>query len=1120
MRRFAAVALLPALVLASTLTTSCDDEAPPARVITAPPPCDCAANEWCNDEGICMSKGCQGDRDCLAQASYLYCDTAAWYCLPRPCTGEADPVCGADGLCDATQGLCRPRCTAAAGSCPAGQICDLQSGRCQSRCRPDSCPAGRYCDDGSGTCLEGCSSDDGCSEGYCDVVRHRCAECVIDAHCGPGLSCDDRTCVCIISCSSRERCDREVGGCVRLTCPDEEQCREGEVCDPETHLCVTWECVEDSAECEKLDYCRGGWCLCDEEHVCQRHVCLQDVDCPEQHFCDPSSRRHLCQPGCRTAEPESCPEGQVCAAADHRCIVPPCADHGDCPPRRELTFWCDAASGTCQPGCAGDEDCPGFEETCNELHRCQGPSCASDEECGERQPWPSSRFCNFGLDPPRCMQGCRDGQDCPRGWPCRERDRICGCRADEDCPAEQLCRQLACVEVCVDDAGCPPGFFCDAEGRCLAGCLADELEPNDSFPVCREAPLVDEVAELQLSLCGSRADEDWLCFAAQAGTRVYALAAYDFAQIPLRLELYDANRRRLAVALPAAEGRTLLQHEVRQEGRLHLRVASDSFEDGRYSLQLEVAAPLICDADELEPNDDRSRPRQIVAGAWAELTLCPGNEDWYAVPLRPEEGLQLLLDHDPADGWLVAQAWHFDPSFAAPLAESLNGPEAAQVQLTLPPDAVRQHGSYLLRLYSLDQRPRPIPYTMELTLLGEAPCLPDAREGARGNDSLEQAVLLPPGEYHDLSLCVRDQDYFRIELEEGDRLAVATRRSEQSAAVDMVLELLDGGGNRLELSAAAGPDNRVSLLDAAAGSYYLRIAHPRGHELEDLVYSLTVWVEHAQPACLADDRFEQNDRLDQAADLGPLAVLPEVNRFAGLRTCASDEDYYLLDLTGIDVHRMEARALFRHAAGDLDMELLDDQGRLACPAAQCLADSEDDDEVIRTGRLPRGRYVLHVWGFTRQTSNSYDLELQITPFVCNEDGLEENDTGPTASPMGDVPFFREQLQICPEDQDWFQLTLPRGGDLRIFIHFFHLTGDLNLFLFDSEMIMLNDILAESPLEVEGMSVNNDECVIERGAAAGTYHVQVAGADRSVMSWYHLDAALIGQGEGCPEFWPH
>jgi len=190
------------------------------------------------------------------------------------CVDENDPNAVRQGCCPASQNECASKC------CAVGERCDQNSGKC---CNPVStCSAGTCCE---GTCIEGtcCPSTSlACSHACCDSF----AQCTnIGTCCGftntlcPG----DPTGCCNNGeqCINNKCCPNQVCGGV---C-----CAAGQVCDPTTHACMSFQCPSGQTACPPLD---GGDPIC----------CLPGVTCCTGQCC-PSSE-YLCDchgsPGCNS----------------------------------------------------------------------------------------------------------------------------------------------------------------------------------------------------------------------------------------------------------------------------------------------------------------------------------------------------------------------------------------------------------------------------------------------------------------------------------------------------------------------------------------------------------------------------------------------------------------------------------------------------------------------------------------------------------------------------------------------------------------------------------------------------------------------------------------------------
>lgn len=256
-------------------TTSC---APPAQVVTSPPPqTSCEASIECAEGEVCVGGTCRPG-ECVDTVQ-SQCgpdappDVAPFCCKAwQVCNGlnecVADPNSVIGNQCEVSDdcagvgqfcsgGTCyspanRDPCTAS-HQCPASERCD----RTVFLCVPDnggctfadqlpelSCEAGQVCDTETGFCLDlgeeqECTTDGDCRPGQqCDSAG-RCVQCLSDADCGPGTQCNEGT-----------------GSCIPIaqTCDEQGNCPGNKVCDDVSNTCITPQCLSD-ADCEGLQQC-------------------------------------------------------------------------------------------------------------------------------------------------------------------------------------------------------------------------------------------------------------------------------------------------------------------------------------------------------------------------------------------------------------------------------------------------------------------------------------------------------------------------------------------------------------------------------------------------------------------------------------------------------------------------------------------------------------------------------------------------------------------------------------------------------------------------------------------------------------------------------------------------
>ena len=250
-----------------------------------------------------------------------------------------------------------------------------------------------------------------------------------------------------------------------------------------------------------------------------------------------------------------------------------------------------------------------------------------------------------------------------------------GLEVCEPCSSDVQCNSGRCIAVgngvvqCLDACD-SPGASCDGGGTCSTvawssidgavgsvclvdstdcgdTCIDDTFEDNDSLT----DPGVDLLSDglySDLAICPNSAggrDDDWFGLLIDEPTPVTATVQFSHAGGDLDLHLLDEDGATLQVSAGLSDtesvGRCL------DEGLYFLRVFPVSTST-RTTYDLDVSLPTggCCTADEYEPNDTRGSATWTAHGDVLEGTLCPNNEDWYAINLDAGDTLEALLLFD------------------------------------------------------------------------------------------------------------------------------------------------------------------------------------------------------------------------------------------------------------------------------------------------------------------------------------------------------------------------------------------------------------------------------------------------------------------------------------------
>ncbi|MCA9543534.1 MAG: hypothetical protein KC613_04060 [Myxococcales bacterium] len=594
------------------------------------------------------------------------------------------------------------------GDCPPSQICDRLRRVCKAppaACRDDGdCPQDLFCPTPGDVCRfppETCELDSACGPGRV-CQDGRCVprgDCVVNGDCAPGFVCDGGTCVPPPpECRQDADCPPERPLCIGGACaPDDPQgCRGPQDCPPDAPVCrPDGQCVPGELPCVNNECPAGQACV---DGVCVPFGCRVDGDCEPGLVCADGR----CQPptGCR-ADGECGPDGAcdldsgLCAEGPRRRVCLPCADGAPCGPGLVCADFSGLAF--CLPPCAVGGECPaGFfcdgqicqpQEFCGgfECERdfdcqsgvCQSGTCEPPQVCARNGDCAADRACVEGTCRPlaaQCQQqfDCAPGTGCLAGR-CVEADRDLGCTPcmpGGACDGQGICLQLDpddpqpfCAVAC-GQGGCNPGQFCAEAGftglsicvpedRCDTGpvdCPRDAFEPNDG----PDQPTATGPAFFaSLTACE---DPDWFQLSEQPTLiQISSLGPALFVRLrDARGRLVDQTRLSpgQAAELPGVAGGLL-------------EVVGANGDRGAYELFVQALEPQMCDDDLLEPNDGPDGAVRIRFGAEIAAVVCPGNEDWYRLALRPNEGGLLLVTVDgpaalsltvlDADGQIIAE---------------------------------------------------------------------------------------------------------------------------------------------------------------------------------------------------------------------------------------------------------------------------------------------------------------------------------------------------------------------------------------------------------------------------------------------------------------------------------
>lgn len=366
------------------------------------------------------------------------------------------------------------------------------------------------------------------------------------------------------------------------------------------------------------------------------------------------------------------------------------------------------------------------------------------------------------------------------------------------------------------------------------------------------------------------------------------------------------------------------------------------------------------------------------------------------------------------------------------------------------------------------------------------------------NDDFSSATGVGEGTMPSLQACADDPDYFEVYLLAGETLTADIAFTHADGDLD--LTLYDAEGLLLRASVSTTDNESVSYTTASGGTFYIKAY---GYNGAENAYSLTVAVEPAG-GC-TDDAYEENDTRATAAGVGE-------GDYAGLAYC--DADFYRVAVA--DGETLDALLGFVHADGDLGLRLYDQNGTLIDES-----DGAGDDEMVGVTDATGGQdYVLEVFA-PAGVETTYELLVTLTPgATCTDDGYEDNDDLAGAAMISEG--ILHDLQVCPDDPDYFWLQLAAGESIQADIAFIHAQGDLDLKLYDGGGGQVDASTSSTDGEsVSYTTAEQDFIYVHVYGPAGARNlydltVQLEGGDTCIDDFYEendstADASAMAEG---------
>lgn len=292
---------------------------------------------------------------------------------------------------------------------------------------------------------------------------------------------------------------------------------------------------------------------------------------------------------------------------------------------------------------------------------------------------------------------------------------------------------------------------------------------------------------------------------------------------------------------------------------------------------------------------------------------------------------------------------------------------------------------------------------------GTHTCLDDASEP---DGDAATAPSLVSGAYFGRRMCGADVDYLTVDT--SPQSVVVAQVIADPSHGDLEVSLLDGAGTVVDTDSSAQTTRTVTSPVDAVGPFTLAVSG-QGATVA-MSYSIIL---SATDAPCGVDANEPND-----STTGATIDVP-VGPTLGLTICAGDSDWFVFQVSAEET--LTVSAVFEHAFGDLDVDLVDADGTTV------LATSSGENSTETVTFSPDGAsqtVYVRVYGHDGG-ANSYELVVGREFATCDDDIF-----APNGSPGQSMMLFQgvyQNLIACPGADDWFAMEVNGGETVDILV---------------------------------------------------------------------------------------
>ena len=460
----------------------------------------------------------------------------------------------------------------------------------------------------------------------------------------------------------------------------------------------------------------------------------------------------------------------------------------------------------------------------------------------------------------------------------------------------------------------PFGVDCDRESRLPKGgvfsvgvgpqgasptlCVDDEWAGNDSL---QTAKWVEVGAQYGMRLCGTKSD--WVQISATEGEPLkVTVETTQSVTAPslVTLKLVTAD----GAVLDEVTGTDTLRVEtVPTSGAALYAQVTAMQASARISYAWKVSqGDADCPSEPFEPNNSVGQATPLGAAPHEGLSLCPGDEDYFAIQVSGGKQVRVVLAFDHLYGDLDLDLLAGDGKTLLAIGSTKT---SSEVVVYTPETS----GTIYARVYGYEDATN----TYGIALTEQDPNAECKEDPLAPNQTPEEAAVIYQGVYEGFQLCPSTGDWFAVDLNGGETFDVIV---EPTLTLGLNVHIYSDPQGTALASAALDASGWAwaTLENVPPGRLYYRVSGG----LVPLEYTLLQEVTDPPGDC-SPDRLEPNNHPTEAT-----AIEEGVVTWA--RLCAGDQDFYAIQVPPFTT--LTALTYHGWGAGWADLEIRDANGNV------------------------------------------------------------------------------------------------------------------------------------------------------------------------------------------------